>query len=444
MNTQTDAPARLYKTLNGPGALPLEPDDDYYVEILQAEPQKDPILNLWQRIAMSESDSINLLTGFRGNGKSTELRRLKQLLEKDGCRVFLIDMFDYLLMTKPLEMSDFVLSLMAALANVVEKEEGLETLTQSYWQRLGTFLQSEVQIDNLDLQMEAAGASAKLGLKLKTEPRFKEQIQAHLRGHLSRLIEDAQHYVIDLIDALRKRTEQPNLKVVLLVDSLEQLRGEGSDAAAVHNSVVELFSGQAANLGFAKLHIVYTIPPYLQALAKNLGRLLGGNPITSWPNIHIRDRKGAQDPEGARLMTRVITQRFPAWDTLLSEAQITRLACASGGDLRDYFRLIRECMLALRISRMTTPAAVLDDATLTRVEEQLRNDLLPLAEQDARWLARIHHSKEAALPTTADLPALARFFDGNLIMNYLNGEPWYDIHPLLVEEVRRHAPTDDK
>jgi len=444
MNDQTDPPAKLYKSLNGRGALPLDPDDPYYVPILQAEPEKDPILVLSQHITLAESESVYLLTGFRGNGKSTELRRLRQCLQQDGCRVFLVNMFDYLLMTKPLELSDFVLSLMAALASQVEQQAGLETLTLSYWERLGKFLQSEVEIDKLDLQWKSADAAAKLGLKLKTEPEFKEQIQVHLRGHLSRLVADAQAYVNDLVDALRTQAQDPNLKVVLLVDSLEQLRGVGSDAEAVHNSVVELFSGQAANLSFGKLHIVYTIPPYLQALAKNLGRTLGGNPITSWPNIHVHYRDGGPDPAGIDLMKTIIGKRYADWQALISSDQMTRLASASGGDLRDYFRLIRECALALRISRMRDPDAVLGDSSVHRIEEQLRNDLLPIAEEDARWLARIHETKEASLPTTADLPALARFFDGNLIMNYLNGQPWYDIHPLLVNELRRFLPPGEQ
>jgi len=440
MNNQTDAPALLYKSLIGDGAKALDPDSPYYVEILQAEPEKDPILNLWQRITLEDSESVNLLTGFLGNGKSTELRRLKKYLQQDGCEVFLIDMFDYLLTTKPLELSDFILSLMSALADRVKQDTGLDALTLSYWERLGNFLQSELSIDKLDLQWKQPGAAARLGLKLKTEPEFKQQIQIHLRGHLSRLIADAQQYVSDLIDTLRDQRQDPNLKVVLLVDSVEQIRGDGGDAEAVHNSVVELFSGQAANLRFSKLHVVYTIPPYLQALAKNLGRSLGGHPVTSWPNIHIRYADGSADPQATALMKTIIGKRYPHWQELLSDSQIARLASASGGDLRDYFRLIRECALALRIARMNRADASLDDATVNRVEEQLLNELLPIAEADARWLARIHHSKETSLPTTADLPTLARFFDGNLIMNYLNGQPWYDIHPLLVNEVRRFIP----
>jgi len=63
----------LYRSLSGQGALPLDPDDPYYVPILQGTPEKDPILMLWQRLDWAESENIDLLTGYRGNGKSTEL-----------------------------------------------------------------------------------------------------------------------------------------------------------------------------------------------------------------------------------------------------------------------------------------------------------------------------------------------------------------------------------
>lgn len=442
--TAADPLRAFYQSLSGRGALPLDPGDDYYVEILQAEPAKDPILKLAMRIELAESESVDLLTGFRGNGKSTELKRLKGLLEQSGCRVFLVDMLDYLLMTKPLELSDFVLSLMAALAQAVERAQlgELKPLTRSFWERLTHLLTAELQLEGLELGGE--GGAAQLGFRLKTEPEFKERVQQRLRGHLGRLIREAREYVDELVREIRKR-EGEETKVVLLVDSVEQLRGVGSDAEQVHKSVVELFSGQAVNLAFPKLHLVYTIPPYLTALAQNLGRNLGGHPIAFWPNVHVRTRQGNADPAGLAVMEEIVRKRFPAWETVLPRPLLQRLAQSSGGDLRDYFRLVRECVLALRTARLGRPETgpepkQVDEAMAFQAEEQLRNELLPLAEADARWLARIHAGKETALPTTEDLPALARFLDGNLIMNYLNGRPWFDIHPLLVEEIRPYLP----
>ncbi|WP_089727930.1 hypothetical protein [Candidatus Thiosymbion oneisti] len=439
MSTTADPLRDLYRSLSGQGALSLEPDDPYYVPILQGMPDKDPILMLWQRLDWSESESVNLLTGFRGNGKSTELRRLKQLLETNsGAKVFLVNMLDFLLMTKPLELSDFVLSLMTALGQAVEQDTGLRALTHGYWERLQNFLTSEVQLNEFKLDF----TPAKLGLKLKNEPDFKERIQNHLRGHLSRLIEDAKNYVVDLVQAIRKEAGDPDLKVVLLVDSVEQIRGVGTEAQQVHESVVDLFSGQADKLDFPQLHLVYTVPPYLQALSPNQGRALGGHPIVSWPNVHVRDRKGNDDAAGLAIMEAIIDQRQAGWRDVIPPDILRRLAIRTGGDLRDFFRLIRECVVTLSTARLAQPDSSLDEEMVKRVEEQLRNELLPLAADDARWLARIHVAKDTGLETTDDLPDLARFLDGNLIMNYLNGEPWYDIHPLLLEEIKRHA--DDR
>ncbi len=73
---------QFYKALSGKGELPLKPDDVSYVQILQDEPEKDPILKLFWRIANAEDESVDLLTGFRGNGKSLCTRQ-KQCLTVD-------------------------------------------------------------------------------------------------------------------------------------------------------------------------------------------------------------------------------------------------------------------------------------------------------------------------------------------------------------------------
>ena len=434
--THVDHEQRLtdfYKAIDGAkGAGPLSPESDFYVEILPHNPSGDPILELRQRILLAESESVNLLSGFRGNGKSTELRRLKQLLEQRGCYVVLVDLLDYVLTTKPVELSDFILSLMAALAHEIEQQSGLKPLSESYWQRLTKFLESEVRLESADLGLSTASLGVSLQAKLKSEPSFKRQMQEHLRPHSKRIVEQAQLFIVEIIGKLREQHDDPNIKLVLLVDSFEQIRGVGADSQRVHDSVVELFSGQADNLKLPQLHVVYTVPPFLPILAKNVARLLGGKPMTFWPNIHVRDQSGAPDAIGLTTMRQVITKRCGYWQDYFSVEQLNELATASGGDLRDFFRLTKECVLSLLIDRPSEGGNV-DAATTQKVKQQLLNEMLPIAEQDARWLAQIHLSQEAALPSTNDAPTLARFFDNNLVMNYLNGKPWYDIHPLLID-----------
>ena len=59
---------------------PLEPDDPFYENFLERQPEHDPIRELATRIFWSDDASVNLLSGQRGSGKSTELRRLRKYL----------------------------------------------------------------------------------------------------------------------------------------------------------------------------------------------------------------------------------------------------------------------------------------------------------------------------------------------------------------------------
>ncbi len=424
-------------------ANPLEPGDSYYVPIFENDPEKDPILNLKTRIFYEASESVNLLTGFRGNGKSTQLRRLKTLLEQDGCKVFLINMLDVMLMTKPMELSDLILSMMAAFSDEIKDETGMDVVRRGYWERTREFLNSNIKSDGITFSAGPEEFSAEMKLGLQRDASFKEKIQAHLRGQLTTLVKDAYDFVVKVIDTLRKQSENPNLKVVLLVDSLEQIRGYYGNAAEVQKSVSETLSGQANNLAFPQLHIVYTIPPFLSTLAPNLSRQFGGNPITYWPNIHVKTKEGGADDGGIAIMRAILEKRYGRWNDFFDEKHIRRLAQASGGDLRDFFRLIREGVIALS----NNGAEKVTEDILARIEQQLLNECLPIANDDARWLAQIHAVKSASLESIGEVERLARFQDSNLIMNYQNGKPWCDIHPLIVKEVQKLGSSqkpDDK
>jgi len=423
----------FFRTLSGENAKPLPAGHAYYVPRLEAEPDKDPILSLKTRILFSDSESVNLLTGYRGNGKSTEFNRLQVLLEKSGCRVFSVNMLDYMITSKPLELSDFMLSLMAAFSKAVEGQTNLDPAREGYWERIKNLLKTRVEIEEIGVEGSMGAVSASIGTKLQRDPAFKELIQKHLRGHLTQLVKEAQTFVTDTVTAIRLADADADKKVVLLVDSMEQLRGFGEDATRVQSSVVEFFSGQAANLRLPMLHVVYTVPPFLATLAPGFSGLVSGNPITCWPNVHVRTRKGVADPDGIGIMVKMIDARYPRWTDFFNMVQLERLASFSGGDVRDYFRLVRECLVSLANSSRER----VDELVMERVEGQLRSEHTPIAAEDARWLARVAERKDTALEKTDDATRLARFFDTNLIMNYLNGEPWFDVHPALSEEIKR-------
>lgn len=427
----------FYQALSGLDPLEKGEDDPRYVPILQAHAENDPIIKLSQRIEFSASESVSLLTGFRGNGKTTELYRLKAQLEKAGCIVFRLDMDDYLNPTQPVEISDFLLSLSAALADRLVTFQGLDTLTESYFSRLRGFLLSEVALDELKLSAKGAGAAAELGFRLKQEPTFKKKVQEHLRGHLSELVKQVNDYITEVVEILRTQAKSEDLKVVLLVDSVEHIRGVGDEAQSVYESIINTFSGHADKLALPGIHVVYTVPPFLMLHATGVTYSLGGNPIVKWPNVHVRTKQGTPDKSGQDIMRQVIERRMPGWQTIIPGKQLDKLSFTTGGDLRDFFRQVREALVSLSTARnLGREEAEIDDAVIEQVTAELENQLqLMLTEKNRGVLARIHANKQLVRKGQEELPVLNSLLDANLIMNYQNGAPWFDVHPLILDEL---------
>ena len=409
---------------------PLEPDDKAYLKDLHRDAAGgDPIDTLAAQILFTEGEGVYPFTGNRGTGKSTELRRLKKMLEDQGCVVFLADMQEYVNLTTAIEISDFIVAVMGALSEKVFERYNTNPGERNYWDRLQAFFKSEVKLEEIELGGE--GVSFKLAMR--DDPDFRRRIQERTRGHVAKLVKDAHGFSSEVVRFVRGHEKDNSKKIVLIVDSVEQIRGVGEDAEAVYKSVENLFSGHADKLHLPALHVVYTVPPYLTVLAAGIGAHLGGGAVCSIPSIHIFERKSRNpDKVGVQSMLDVVTKRYPGWRNVFDEAALADLVLCSGGDLRDCFRLMRLCLTAAAAHEATLP---ISQGVLVSAKNRLRNDMLPIAEDDKRWLKRITKTYGACLGSQSQLPTLARFFDTKLVLNYLNGEEWYDIHPLIRTDI---------
>src|SRR5215210_3147949 len=73
---------------------PLEAGDERYVNLYgeRALLRRDPVELLANAIEFSPGQSVQLLSGYRGTGKSTELKKLESRLVLEGYQVVLLDM----------------------------------------------------------------------------------------------------------------------------------------------------------------------------------------------------------------------------------------------------------------------------------------------------------------------------------------------------------------
>ena len=416
-------------------AQSLDPADERYVRLYDdpALADEDPVELLADAIEWT-SDSVQLLSGYRGAGKSTELRRLKARLDSDYL-VFLCDVEEYLNLSTPIDVSDFLMVVAGAFSEAVNKrlEEDGHQLREGYWERFRAFW-NELEIQDPKLSASIGTGPVAIGIQanLKSDPAFKEQLQNHLAGHLGALVDDVRAFFQDCVRTLSEHYD--NREVVLLLDSIEHIRGTLANAEAVHGSVEKLFAGHSEQLHLRGLHVIYTVPPYLKIRYPNVDALYEPGGLIVLPAFKLFEQ-GHRTPLPANFdaMARVVSQRGD-WRRLLGDdrALLDRLICNSGGHLRDLLHLLRQVLLrakGLPVSERIVDAAI----------SRMRTTFLPIPNDDALRLARIADSHQVDLDKLADLPSLARFFDTHLVLCYHNGEEWYDIHPLVREHVRAQA-----
>lgn len=406
----------------------LEPDDPRYVHLYEGDAAlpDDPVELLATAIEYSSGQSVQLLSGFRGIGKTTELYRLQARLRREGYKVMYIDMLGYVNTAAPVDVTDFLMALGGAVGEAMSAPEllGENPSRRGYWDRLvDFFVRTNIHVGD----MTASG----LKVNLRSDPSFLEQIQKRMQGHLGALTTDVWKFISECVEAIRDR-HGDETQVVMLIDSLEKMRGGYQNARQVQESVETLFVNHAEKLRLPNVHVVYTVPPYLKARSMGLGMLYGLGAVPVFPAIKVRGAGGDPHTVGLSALRQVVARRGD-WARLLGqEAQLDRLILMSGGNLRDLMRLLAEVIRRAKV--LPVPADIVEKSI-----NQMRTEFLPIADTDAKWLATIAETHEAALNDVDQVPDLARFFDSHVVLCYRDGPEWYDVHPLVRDHVLRQA-----
>lgn len=410
-----------------------------YVADLHKDGGFHPRKQLHHAIRNSASAERYFFTGMRGSGKSTELRRLKRDLEDESFVVFYVDMTEYLPLNSPVEIGDFLLVVVSALANCVYEDPRFakDLARQGALERFVKFLQTEIHLDGIDWTVDMVVQKLGFKFKVKQNPQFKAQLQTKSRGVLDGLVRESREFVDGLVAYIRDRTA-PDTSVVLMVDSVERLNGVGEEAKKVFDSVENLFGSHRDKLRFTTLSVIYSVPPYISAVAQ----AGGGNLVISLPLPHVFEKPepgghGADHEEGVKRIIDVVARRFPAWREFFSELQLRRLVRSAGGDLRELFLLLREALNL--VDSEDDDQFPITEPTIAQAEKLRRNQFGIIPESDLQWLRRVVETHEHGLPSLSELGTLARLLDGKLIFQYRNGENWYDVHPLLWTQLGMHA-----
>lgn len=416
---------------------PLEPDDERYVP-MYSNTSADPVVRLARKIEWKQLESVQLFSGFRGTGKSTELRRLRRDLAQQGFKVVLCDMQDYLNLSSPVDVSDFLISMAGALSDALATDPdllGADLAERSYWRRAVDFFgRTQVELDGLSVGVPTKIASAQLRLALKDDPSFRAQLQSKMKGRLGALADDVRAFMAEVILALRTK-HGDDAQLVVLLDSIEQIRGTSVNEGEVFASVETLFVGHPDKLRFDDMHLVYTVPPWLKIRSPGIAKYYDGS--ETLPCVKVRDSAGEPHVPGLQTLEGIVRQRGD-WTQLLSREDFDRVRYKTGGYLRDLFKLLQN----ITMTAADHDARPLEPSIVDYEIEVLRNGYMPVPHEDSRWLAKVARSHEAELAAHSNIPRLSRLFDTHLLLCYRNGHEWYGVHPLIEDEVERVIAAD--
>ena len=413
-------------------------DRQLYVPVYdQMPPEEDPVKLLANQIRRSRrSSTAHLFSGYKGSGKSTELRRLQTSLREAGYAVFYLDLETYLDLYTPVGITDYLLDVAGAFDDTLREADSplLHLDGPTLWERASGWLRSwEFAVDEFSTEVGVdAGvkATAALKLSLKENPVFRRRLSEHLSHRLEVVVKEIHAFVGERARAVAEQGSWSG--VVLLVDSTEKLDDTDSSGERVKASVRTLFAQHARRLRFPGVHAVYSIPPDLQirepqALATNYdGAVLSLTAVT----VERRVASGHEPyAAGIELLVDVLCRRHAEIGRLFASPQTMEdLVRSSGGNLRNWLSLVRG-----DISRtFTVPAS---DRAVHGAFKQLAAELKWLTTEEKAWLAPLLASGQPRLEDDSDRVRFAEFLDRQVVLPYRNGEDWFDLAPPVRERL---------
>ncbi len=427
---------KIYFNLCNPEE-PLQPENARNVDIDNLSPDK-PVrgLNWADTLAKyiefssltdpaAEKPACVLFTGLPGSGKSTELLRLQNRLQKkDGANLLavLIKAENLLDLTDTIDVSDIYVSILYEVERRVLLAEGKDPSTamqDGIWSRVAGLLDGEVTID-AKATMAVLGAS--LALEMKENPDIRREVRRRVERSTSRFLRLCRTE----LQNLRERAVKAGYAgIVVIYDSLEKLRGITTNFAEVLRSAELLFAGDAQHLQLP-VHTLYTVPPALILRLRT--------PVEFMPMVKLWNRDGSRFEPGFQAARQLVSQRIPNGEVLqtvfgtedaqVQEQRIGRIIEWSAGYPRELVRLLRKAVLE----------APLDDHKLDRLLGQAGDEYRRLLlGTDMEWLARVRLEHTPSPADEEQRQAADRMFGSNVVLRYQNTTEWYEVHPAVRE-----------
>lgn len=429
MSPDQPAITRLYRVCDPSQSIP--PDDPCWVDFDVVRGDEKVIDTYVRGLTRADprSPDFKLIAGHRGVGKTSELFRLQQALEKknangDGFIVIYCDVTEKLDLND-LDFPDLLVFLIAELQRQLPAAglKGFSPTSQyltKTWERLKTLLGTEVNLTSAEIDV----GFAKISTELKNQPNARRDLRHAVESVSTSLLEAAN----DILVAARTAAEAAGKNgLVLIVDGLDKLARRQLEGGT--NTHDRLFIERSEQLASLNVHCVYTVPISL-IYSPNFGQLENRfgehTPLISMIDVN--------KDNGIAALTEMVAKRaeyanLSLNDVCESPSVLQYLCKMSGGHPRHLLMFLQAACNEQDDLPLTQKSA---EQAIKRYANSLSREI-----SDQAWtLLRAFAARQDEMPKD-DLHQEMLYLLH--VYEYMNGAPWYQVNPVLRDLPRFNA-----
>jgi len=408
---------------------PLPAGDPQYVDCREVRGDGDIIEDLGRKIKLSQRMTCQLYAGHRGAGKSTELLRLQEYLQNQGCFVVYFAADEQDINPEDTEYTDILLActrhLLELLRNANSKP--LRDWMRDRWEDVKDLALTEVSFETLSLESQIA-QFAKLTANVRTVPSLRQKIRDKINPHTTTLIDALNEFIRDA----KKNLPDKSSQLAVIADNLDRIVPFSQDGK--RSNLDEIFLDRTEQLKALDCHVIYTIPISMVYSNRATELINNYNDPQVLPMIMVQNPDGSTNEAGLAKIKELIEKRVKqvnpnqSLETGLFDSGETleRLCLMSGGHVRNLLLMMQEAITRTEDLPITAKAA---QRAITQARDVYRRtpeedewQILAKVSQTQRILNDEQHRNLLFSRCILEY----RYYDEEGEM-----QPWYDVHPLI-------------
>ncbi|MBK1989891.1 ATP-binding protein [Sphaerospermopsis aphanizomenoides BCCUSP55] len=420
--------SQAYKDLD---VFPLIEEEE--IKAFRVDFANDTLEELSALVEIADDDAKIMFTGHRGCGKSTLLWQFAENMEKSGNYVVTIFSVADLIEMSDINHVNILYSIAITLLNKATEIKGLKISQETEGDLIDSLITttSKTYTQEIKAKVGAGGNFFQIiTAMLKSEAGFREEIKKTYEPKVSELANKA-NQIAALITATTKK------RILVVIDDLDKLDLELLD---------KVYKNNIKSLCLPNFQIVYTIPIYAIRDQQLRGILNGETNRIVYMRLAKFFKKGESrlpdilpNQDVLTVFSNILQKRLP--QELIESETLEKIVLKSGGLVREMVRITRECCLKCFILLKKQPNQTnikINQEIFQEAITDLRNDFdRNLGSTGLDILASTYYNNGWNNTENSSDHNFLDLLHGLAVLEYNNGEVWYDVHPIVVDILRR-------